>query len=161
MPRTTLRSGAFAALALLVSAGCYKYAPIDPAELTVGSQARARVTLEQAATIGEITGSGDRVVAGEVVGLDDGSILLSVPTASVNAGLGTQLLFQRVNIPRTGIVEIETRRLDRARTGALVGIAAIAATYIVASQFIAADDPDGGGKPQPDQIVVPLFRFRH
>jgi hypothetical protein len=147
------------AVAAVLGAGCYKYVPVEFDELSVGSQARARVTVAQAATIGEVTGSAERLIQGEVVGREAQSILFSVPTTSVATGLDTRLLHQRIAIPRSGILEVETRKLDRFRTFGIIGVAAVAATYIIASQFIAADDPDGNTRPNPDQIVVPISRF--
>ncbi|MGH7501976.1 MAG: hypothetical protein ACREL7_09485 [Longimicrobiales bacterium] len=134
---------------------CYRYAPVGITELAEGKLARTRVTAEQAVALNDLAGVDDRLVEGEIVALGDGSLTMSVASASVTAGLSSRRLYQRVVIPHQSIVEVETRRLDKLRTGLLVGVATTVAAYIVASQFIAADDPEGEDKPDPERLIGP------
>jgi hypothetical protein len=157
--RRIVRAISISASVAILAPGCYRYALVDTDAVAIGAHARARVTTEQAVRLADLIGTTDRVVRGEVVTRDSSGLILSVPTVTVTEGLNSRRLHQRIEIPRSGIVELETRRFDKLRSGFLIGAGAAVITYIVASQFVGSSAPGGGGKPLPDQIVVPIIRF--
>ncbi|MGH7506643.1 MAG: hypothetical protein ACRELX_13370, partial [Longimicrobiales bacterium] len=102
----------------------------------------------------------DRVLQGEVVGVESSGLVLSIPTVLPQPGMSSTRLHQRVTLPSSAIVELEQRRLSRWRTFSLVGVAAAVAGYVVVSQFGSDDEDPGGDKPDPNNLVLPIrIRF--
>jgi hypothetical protein len=90
------------------------------------------------------------VVTGTLIDSITGGVLVEVPTIVPGAvGSTFETLHQRVSIARSDLVELETRKIDRFRTGAIVGVAAIAASVVIvrALNGNAGSDrlPPGGG----------------
>jgi hypothetical protein len=70
-----------------------------------------------------------------------------------------QSLHQRIAVPRVDLLELESRKLDRLRTGGLVGAAVIALTVALVAALDGGpgiDRPPGGG---PSDALVPAFRI--
>lgn len=147
------------AAACLAAAGCYSYVPVPLGDIPQGAQARARLSAEEAVRMRELLGREDRLLEGEVVESGGDALLLAIPVGRTTAGLPSRQLHQRVRLSRSAIVEIEQRTLSTWRTGLLIGGGAAVAAAIVTAAFAAADEPDGQGKPQPERILIPLFRF--
>jgi hypothetical protein len=87
-------------------------------------------------------------------------LIVEVPTAvqAALAGLA-EPLHQRVSIPRTDLLELETRRLDRFRTAAVVGsvaiiVGAIAVKALGNERGSGGTPPGGGG----NETRIPLLR---
>ena len=82
-----------------------------------------------------------------------------MPCRSFPPSLGAAPLHQRISVPVPGLVELETRRLNRLRTGLLVGGIAALAGIVIGTQFAGTDTPEGEDKPGEDRLVVPVFSF--
>jgi len=146
-------------LPLALVAGCYTYAPLDATEIRPGIDVRARVAAPTATQIAPLLGVSDaRLLAGTVVAAGADTMIVEVPTA-VRAEVGNtlQTLHQRVSVPRSAVLELETRRVDRFRTGALVGGVSlgVAAIVVKAMKNNRGKEamPGGGG---PGEIRIPI-----
>jgi hypothetical protein len=155
--------GTGVALVALVAlqAGCYTYAPVQSAAVQSGATVRAHVSEVASARIAPLLGSADaRTLDGVVIDNTVGTIVIEVPTVVQNGINGSlQSLSQRVSIFSGDLVQLETRRLDRSRTGLVVA----AAVFIGGSAAIAAlkggptaDKPPTGTS---SEARVPLFRL--
>lgn len=140
-------------------AGCYSYAPLETSALRPGVDVRARVTAPTALQIAPLIGVADaRLFTGTVINAGTDTMIVEVPT-TVRADVGNaiQTLHQRVSVPRTSLLELETRRIDRWRTAVLVGGVAIGVGVIVVKSMRSNPGkeqmPGGGG---PSEIRIPL-----
>lgn len=130
--------------------GCYTYSPIEPDTIRAGTSVRARITAAAADRLATLLGTSEtRVITGTLITAGSDSIIVEIP-AVLNATTGgsTRTLHQRVSIARNELLEMETRTLNRARTGIVTGAAAV----VVVGAVIKAlrDDPGlerspGGG----------------
>jgi len=89
-------------------------------------------------------------------------MIIEVPTtASIGPGSTVQTLNQRISLAPSDVTEIETRTLDRTKTGAIVAAVAVGAGILVAKYL--HDDPGvdrpPGGSPPENRIPVLRFRF--
>ena len=154
--------GVLALLGLLPLAGCYTYDPATLAEVSPPMRVQARLTAAEAERIGSFVPLEGRVLRGEVIQADEEAVLLLVPVTTNVVGTRVQTLEQRLRIPTGGITEIETRRLDRLKTGLLIGAGAAVVGGVVAASLdggFRSDRPGGGG---PAEVVIPFgltFRF--
>ena len=147
-------------LLLPLLAACYTYAPIDPAGVGPGAGVRVRVSPAAAGRIAPLLGGADsRVIAGTLIENAPAGMIVEVPTIVPEAvGTAFQTLNQRVSIARNELIELETRKLDRFRTGTLTGIAAI----VVGTAVFKAIKGDPALEKLPggtsSDIRVPLLR---
>ncbi len=138
-------------------AACYTHAPIGPNALRAGTSIRARVNAATAEQIEPLLGLNNaRLLSGVVITTSPDTLIVEVPT-TVRAEIGSsvQTLKQRVAIPRASIFELETRKIDRLRTGLVVGSASLLAGALIFRAVHGGpgdDRPPGGGEP-------PEFRF--
>jgi hypothetical protein len=148
-----------AALVCLAASACYSYAPVQLAEVTPGTQARARITAEEVARVSQSLGRPDRLLEGEVLETGPDRLLLAVPVTTGGGGLTQRQYHQRIELSRAGLVELEQRRFSAWKTGLVIGAGAILAGAAIGAAFAAINDSEGNEKPGPERIVVPLFRF--
>ena len=132
----------------LLLAGCYTYAPSSIETLSRGDEVRARLTAAQFDELEEHLPGGDRVIEGEVVEADGNGMLLEVPITTVVEGIRVESLNQRLEIPASGVTDVELRSLDRPRTWAVTGVAAALVGYVIWDQLI-SDTRRGGTDPPP------------
>lgn len=138
-------------------AACYTHAPIEPSAVRAQTSIRARVNPATAKELEPLLGVRDaRLVTGIVIAASPDTLIVEVP-ASVRAEVGNsvQTLKQRVAIPRTSIFELETRTIDRLRTGLVIGSASIVVGALI---FRAAVGGPGDGGP-PGSGEISEFRF--
>lgn len=141
-----------------VLTACYTYQPIEIAELTPELEVRTRVTGAEADRLSDVLGSDDRVIEGTVQELQGDNLLLLVPVVSaIDRGRGGDLN-QRVELPRAGLVEVDVKRLDRQRTGILLGTVTAVVGALVIRQL---NQDQGGGDvvdppPPPEDRVFRL-----
>ena len=128
----TLRYLSLAALLPLLGA-CYSYMPIEVSTVRPGASVRARVSPPAALRLAPLLHVSDaHVVTGTLIDSVTGGVLVEVPTIVPGpVGSTFETLHQRVSIARSDLVELETRKIDRFRTGAIVGVAAIAASVVI------------------------------
>jgi len=145
-------------------AGCYTYAPVQSSTLAPGTGVRARVSATAAERVAPLLGVSDaRVLTGTLIDNQSGTLIVEVPTlASLTVGSSGQTLNQRISITPSDLVEIESRRLDRQRTGLVIG----AAVIVGASATVAAlkggpglDRPPGGSSTD-SRIPIRVWSIR-
>ena len=154
MMRTVLPLGA----ALLLS-GCFTYLPVtEPSQLEPGLSVRARISPTAGARIAPLLGASDaRRLDGTLITHSTDTLIVEVPTVMGDTREFGRTPNQRVSILRSELLELEVRKVDRLRTAAVVGSAAIIAGTILARSL----KGDPGKEPLPggggtDAIV---FRF--
>lgn len=131
-------------------AACYTYAPIEPAAIPAGTSVRARVSSTAADRLAALLGTTDaRLLTGTLIDNGPDTMIVEVPTVTrADVGSSVQTLHQRVAISRSELLEIETRQLDRLRTGALAGSAAVIVGAVVIKAIRGdpgTERPPGGG----------------
>jgi hypothetical protein len=144
-------------------AGCYAYAPIEPLTVRPGVSVRARVSGAGADRIAPLLGTSNaRLLSGRLVDTRADTLIVEVPTVMQASLAGVaEPLHQRVSIPRTDLLELETRRLDRFRTAAVVGSVAIVVGTIAVKAI--RNERGGGGTPPGgggNEARIPLLRLR-
>lgn len=164
----TGRSGSVALLALLL-AGCYRYVPSRLSEVRPEEDVRIRLTADEASRLQDFTRDGGRAVDGKILEQAADSILVRVESLSEVRGVRVQTLYQRVNVARPAVLEVERRELDKGRTYLLTGVG-VAAVAAVAAAGIAGGGgegpPDGGGPLEsllpasPPRVPMLGLRFR-
>lgn len=107
-------------------AGCYKYTRVQAGEVPAGVSVRARVSAAAGERVAPLLGSTPRVLTGRLISEARDTVVLEVPAVTqAEIGSSIQTLHQRVSIPKGEIIEWEIRTLNRPRTFALVGGAAL------------------------------------
>lgn len=146
--------------AALLLSGCFSYLPVtDPGQLEPGTSVRARVSPAAGARIAPLLGASDaRRLDGTLITNSTDTLIVEVPTVMTDAREFGRTPNQRVSILKNELLELEVRRIDRLRTAAVVGSAAILAGTILVKSL----KGDPGKEPLPggggtDAIV---FRFR-
>lgn len=144
-------------------AGCYAYAPIEPAAVRPGTGVRVRVSAAGADRIAPLLGASDaRRLSGRLVDTRADTMIVEVPSVRQTSLAGAmEPLHQRVSIPRSDLLELETRRLDRLRTTAVAGSAVIIVA-VIAINALEKDHASGGTPPGGggNEVRIPLLRVR-
>ena len=134
------------AVCLLVTSGCYSYQRSSPAEIGPGQDVRVRITGAYADSLAPILMTQDaRVVEGEVVDQDNGSVMLEVAVNSQLEGIRMETLRQRVRVPNDELVDVEVKELSKLRTYGTIGLVVGVGVAIVVSQL--SGDSGGGSIP--------------
>ena len=144
---------------LAVLSGCYSYATIDPATTQPGTKVRARINAQTADMLEPLLGMETRLLSGVVIATAPDTMIIEVPTAGRTASGGSIIaLRQRVSVPRSGLLELESRTLNRGRT-TLVAVGATAAvTALVIGSYVygpGRTTPPGNGGTD---LWIPIFR---
>ena len=152
----------FLLLAPVFLAGCYTYAPIQASTVRPGAEVRARVTATAAEQIAPLLGVSDaRVLTGTLVESRAGTMIVEVPTlAPATIGAVSQTFRQRISIAPNELLEIESRQIDRTRTGAILGAVVIVGGSAAIAAFRGGpglDRPPGGSSTDSH---IPLWRLR-
>ena len=158
-----VRGGRWAGVALFLVmglGGCYHYTPMHLDEVVPAQEIRTRVSLQQAEILEEIIPNRDtRVVEGRVAEILRETLYLDVAVSSEVRGTRVESLRQRVDIPFSSILEVESKQLSRGRTAALVVGGAFLLGSFVAIQVIDSggegSPPDGPGAPE-NRIPLPI-----
>jgi hypothetical protein len=141
----------------LLLAGCFSYIPIEPGEVEPGVSVRARVSPAASARIAPLLGASDaRRLDGMMVSQSPDTLIVEVPTVIVDTREFGRTPNQRVSIPRTDLLELEVRRLDKMRTA---GVVAGAAT-ILATTLLNALKGEPGREPLPGGGGTEAIVFR-
>ena len=144
---------------LLFTTGCFSYLPVTSAsDVHPGLSVRARVSPTASARIAPLLGATEaRRLDGTLISQSADTLIVEVPIVMQDAREFGHTPNQRVSIPRGDLLELEVRRIDRLRTGALAGGAAI----VIGSILVNALQGDPGKEPLPggggtDAIVFSL-----
>lgn len=100
------------------------------------------------------------VVDAELVGSSASEIVLLVPSAG-EARFGGEVLYQELRLPREEISGLQRRKLDRVRTGLVIGgVGAVAGLLLYHSLSGKTGGDVPGGQPGPSESRVPILQLR-
>ncbi len=171
MARRSLRGGGgFGRLhltALLLSAqlalgGCYTYTRVEPGAVPTGSDVRVRVSEGVELKVGEVPLREDGgTVEGKVVRAPTADTLFcDVLLGTPGEGAASRGLRGTVSIPAGAVESVEVRRLDRVRTGGLVGGGLVLAWVVVNAAFdVQNPNPPSPEPGSPNNAGVTVFRL--
>jgi hypothetical protein len=156
---------ALAALALsLLAAGCYSYTEVSPAAVPPGSYVRVSVDPGAIVQVGGMPlQDGTRTLRGRLMeGSSNETLLFSVPLVGVDPRLADRGLRSTVSVPVADVRRAELRRLDKGRTGALIGGGGVVALLLTRWAFNVLDPAGDDGPPGPpaNNARWVLFRLR-
>lgn len=139
--------------AVSLSLGCYTYVR-SPEPVMAHADVELLLSTEGQLRLRDRVGLNTETLRGELVEADDATMLVAVPSTGPMEGLGTGPLFQRIDVPRADVLEVRTKAISAARTGALVGVIAGGVGVVLATQVFSDQNPgdagngDGGGPPE-------------
>jgi hypothetical protein len=169
MHRFTASSLFLAVLLLpMVSGGCYRYSYVERDALRPGEDVRVRLNADEAERVGDILGRDDRVYDGRVLEAPDSTLTLAIRSFIVQQGGATESGHQRIVVPRSSVVEMQLRTLDRPRTAGAIAVAVAATTAAAIISLKAINGKDDKGTKLPGErsripgLVIPLrFAIPH
>lgn len=150
---------ALSAFAAPLAAGCYSYTAAQPASIAPGVTVRARITPAAGERIAPLLGTTPRSLTGKLISDLRDTLIIEVPAVmQAEVGSSVQTLHQRVSVPRSEIVFLEIRELNKVRTYGLVGAAAAILGWVLFDVLKgepgAEQLPGGGGEDNR----VPVFQ---
>jgi hypothetical protein len=136
---------------VVFTTGCFSYIPVTSvADVEPGFSVRARVSPTASARIAPLLGATEaRRLDGTLVAQSTDELIVEVPIVMQDAREFGRTPNQRVSIPRSDLVELEVRKLDRFRTGLVAGATAVVIGGILANSLRGEPGkeplPGGGG----------------
>lgn len=128
---------------ILVLAGCHTFQPTSADTVVPGERVRVRVTGAFSDTLASVLQRDDaRIFEATVVSETGSSLFLDVPIQQELRGMRFETLNQRVEVPTSAFVDLETKRLDKGRTLMAGGVLAAALGTFVAIEL---SKESGGG----------------
>lgn len=159
MTARTLSRGA-TLLALALASGCYTFAPARMQDARPDQAVRVRLAPAGAVRLADFADPETRTVQGRMVEFSGDSLLLLVPSHTELRGTRVETLFQRVQVGRDEVLELELRYLDRPRTYLVTGLAAVAVGAFALDRLAGRGGsdvvPPGGG---PNDALIPSVRI--
>lgn len=140
----------------VVSAGCFSYQPARLETVSPGQAVRVRISPEEADRLMELRLTDDRLVDGVLVSNGGDGMLLDTRVGVNDPQRGTRALVQRITLPSSEIREVELKRLDWLRTGALAGGVAVGVGVVIAAALEGGGGKEGPGGPDPSELVIPV-----
>jgi hypothetical protein len=147
---------AFGALA----SGCYRYVPVNPGDVSPGQEVRVRLTAEEAGRYTDLRLREPRLMEGTLVQASSAEVVVEANIGAGDPTRGARVFVQQVTVPRSGILEVELREVDRFRTGLLVAGGGALLTVAIIKGGGAFGGDDGPGGEIPELRRIPLFRLR-
>jgi hypothetical protein len=145
-----------ALLALFPATACYSYRTIHLEDVRPDLAIRLRVTPEATGHVARVLGYLTQDVEGTFVSLRQDTILLTVATPTAPESRTIQLLYQRLDIPVSQVIEVQERTLDRGRTYACVAAGVAGAAGVAVWAFTGVFGGSTGETPPPvDNRLVP------
>jgi len=155
--------------ALLLSAqlalsGCYDFVRVEPGAVPPGSDVRVRVSNGVALKVGEIAllESGGTVEGKVMRAPTADTLFCDVLLSDPLDGAASHGLRGTVPIPAGAIASVEVRRLDKVRTGGLVGVSLVLA-WAVAKASFDVQNPNAPPADEPGGVNngrITMFRLR-
>jgi hypothetical protein len=146
----------------VLTAGCFKYTYVRPAQAPVGSQVRVHLSepgyTRLSASVGSDVPRLERTIEGLLVQADSSKLLVSTRVWTESAST-RDWLEQRVDIPIGDITQLELKQLNR-RNATLVGVGAgVVFGALVVGWLTGAFGGTTHGEPDPGQPeFAPVFR---
>lgn len=146
---------------LLLSTACYSYTPGSVDAVAPDTDVRARLSATEADKLSEYMPRDSRVLEGKVLERNGDSILMLVPVLSELRGNRVETLHQRLEVNRSGIVDLELRQLDRGKTWLIVGGGTAAVAAVVINSVVLGSSSDRGrpGDGGSELVIRLPFRF--
>jgi hypothetical protein len=157
--KRSVRARWAAPAALLLLAGCYAYVPTELASAPPDQELRVYLSRRALADIPEDIPTGSTFLTGQLVRQTQDSLLLAVPVSRRVEGAGALDLRQNVFVPKSEIVDIQYRQLNRVKTTAALAASVAAGAALVLGVFDASVDQGQNQGESPDQIRIPFFSF--
>jgi hypothetical protein len=148
----------FVAAPLLLS-GCYSYHVTQLDDMAPGAGLRLRISPAEAERLVDLRLTEDRLVQGTLVSNGGAAVLIDTEVGVNDAVRGTRALTQRISVQLAEVREIEERRLDRFKTGALVGAVALGVGISAAAALGGGNGGDVPPDPGTGELRVPLRFF--
>jgi len=146
------------AVGLIATAGCYSYVPTRLEMIEPGQDVRVRLSPEEADRLVEMRRSDSRTMVGTVVSASQSEVTMNTQVSRLDPMAGTRALMQTLDVPSTGIVEVELRELDNLKTAAGIGLLAVGVGVGLAAAL--GGDASGGDPPVPpgpEESWIPFF----
>ncbi len=146
---------------LVALGGCYRYVPVDPAELQPGIRVRTQLSEAGMERFRELSGPGPGRIDGRLVRWAPDGLALEISAERRLAGFAPTTYFETLELAPELVVAVERRELHRVRTAGLVAaIVTGAVAAVVASGAYGGEetDPEGSGE-EPRVAVWPLIRI--
>ena len=147
------------ALSLMGLSACYSYATIDPATTQPGASVRARINATTAQELEPLLGLETRLLSGTLIANANDTLIIEVPTAAQTPASGAMVtLRQRVSVSRSGLLELESRTLNRGRTAVVVAGSTVGLGAVVLGAYILGPGKERlpGGDGGTD-LRIPIF----
>lgn len=127
-------------------AGCHTFQPTSVGSVAPGEHIRVRVTGAFSDSLAPLLQRDDvRVFEATVASEPGASVFLDVPVQQQLRGMRFETLNQRIEVPASAFVDVETKQFDRGRTFVAAGIVAAALGTFVVIQL--NKDSGGGNLP--------------
>lgn len=148
-----------ALLTALIASGCFSYHVVSPDEVRPGQDVRLRLTVEESARYQDLRLVDPRLLEGELLDAGGAEILVRASISAGDPTRGTRVLVQDVSVPRSGILEVELRELDKTKTGLLVG----GGGAVIMAAVLRSGAGSGRRRGPGDEVLearrIPLLRF--
>ncbi|MFC1662470.1 hypothetical protein ACFL3S_13620 [Gemmatimonadota bacterium] len=154
-----------AATGIWAMSACYSYVPVELETVSPGENVRLTITREAAERLEPALPSNGRILQGEVVQAELGSLWVSVAVSTRQSGFQYERIAQTLRFDQGETLDIELKTLNRRRTFATVGTAAV---IVSAVAWTALGGEAGGHKSLPpgdgtsddtSRWILPLFRL--
>lgn len=148
----------FAGCALMVM-GCYSYVPVEVDEVPLQTEIEAVLSTAGEVSLRERVGLSSGRLKGELVERSSDQLMIAVPTTGPFTGATGQVLYQRIDIPRADVLQVQRREPSTPKTVGLLAGAAGAATAFVIVAFTGERNPGDAPGPTdgPDERVARLL----
>jgi hypothetical protein len=152
IPSSVLRAGG--ALGLLwILPGCFTFQAIDPGQVTPGEE--VQLVLSGPGTRGFVPSAlmGETRVQGDLVGVTDDSVAVSVWIGEAYRGTPFEPVHQTYSFPRVELVRLERRQISKPRT-ILTTVGVLATIYVMIDRLGYLENPNSAptdGPPDPPE----------
>ncbi|MFH1763773.1 MAG: hypothetical protein ABIF09_06230 [Gemmatimonadota bacterium] len=154
-----MRSFGLAVVALLAGCSVYIPQPLDTPP-PAGTQVRAKLTTPGSVRVSRLFGLPVQELEGQILNMDRDSLGLSLLSATEYGRPWDSV--DTLMVARGEILQLDEKRVDGKKTAFLVGGVGVVSGIVIGALFRAASSSKDGKPPgEIDQILIPLFSFRH
>jgi hypothetical protein len=155
----------FPLLAVLLSAGCFKYQVVELNTVEPQEEVRVQITNDAAVRLAGHYGSIAQQLDGQLLPFGSDSLLLAIWIGRPYAGTSFENARQRLSLGRHEVTQVSRRKFSPTRTAVVsAGAALVLGIMIHRIAFLENPNPGpGGGRsdpPDPEGILIPV-RIRY
>lgn len=140
-----------------ITAACYTYAPATVETVPVGARVRGLLSTEAQVTLEDSLGLELRTLNGTLVERGDQQLVFTVRSTGSAPSPGFATLYQRVVLAPRDVLRVDVRRIDKARTIALLGAVTAVATFAIIEGWHSNPGDPGGGNGGGNELRVPIW----